>query len=149
MNVGEICNRSVVKTEPDCSIQEAVNLMRRYHVGDVVVVEEREMVTVPVGILTDRDIVIEVLANDLSLDAVSIGDVMTRNLLTVKESDGIPETVEAMRNRGYRRVPVINNLGALTGILSLDDILEVLAEQMSNVAGLILREQQQEESLRH
>jgi len=149
MNIGNLCNRSVVTTSPECSIQEAVSLMRRYHVGDVVVIESRNNVTVPVGILTDRDVVIEVLANELTLDAVTVGDVMAQELLTAREEDGIPETIEEMRHKGFRRVPVVAEDGALVGILALDDILELLAEQLSNIAGLIQREQQQEERLHH
>ena len=149
MNVGSLCSRAVVTIEPACSVQEASMLMRRYHVGDVVAVEEYEGEKRPVGILTDRDIVIEVLANDLRPEDVTVGDVMGQNLLVAKEVDGIPETVSEMRHRGYRRVPVVNNNGVLVGILAVDDILELLAEQMSNIAGLILHEREQEERLHH
>lgn len=149
MNVGTLCSRSVVTIDPNCSILEAANLMRRYHVGDVIAIELRNGTDVPIGILTDRDIVIDVLANDLAPEDVTVGDVMGQNILLAKEIDGIPETLEEMRGRGYRRVPVVNNEGALVGILAVDDILELMSEQMSSIVGLILKEQSQEERLHH
>ncbi len=149
MIVGEICSRETVTVDADSSLMEAIQLMRQYHVGDVIVVENRGDYWYPVGILTDRDIVIEVLAKEVALDSVTVGDVMASQLLTVTDDEAIEDAVATMRSKGYRRVPVVNRDGVLEGILSLDDILELMAEQMANIAGLIHHEQEQEARLRH
>ncbi len=144
MSAGEYCNREVVvvsKTEP---VQEAITLMRTHHVGDVVVVEQREQGAVPVGILTDRDIVLEILAEDVDLTAVTIGDVMSYELVTVTESTTLIDTIKLMRQKGVRRIPVVDDTGCLQGLLSVDDLLELLAEQLNDIVVLIGREQNSE-----
>jgi CBS domain-containing protein len=148
MSVSELCNREVViinRTEP---IREAVRLMRKHHVGDVVVVEAVQGHRRPIGILTDRDIVVELLAAGVDLDAVAAGDAMSFELLTARESDDLLETLARMRERGVRRAPVVNDVGVLVGILALDDIIEVIAEQLVSVAGLIGCERNREQRLR-
>ncbi len=148
MSAGEYCNREVVvvsKTEP---VQEAITLMRTHHVGDVVVVEQREQGAVPVGILTDRDIVLEILAEDVDLTAVTIGDVMSYELVTVTESTALIDTIKLMRQKGVRRIPVVDDTGCLQGLLSVDDLLELLAEQLNDIVVLIGREQNSESQRR-
>lgn len=144
MNAGEICNRDVVIINRDNTILEAAKLMREYHVGDVVVVEERQGVQSPVGILTDRDIVIEILGQDLEPAEVQVGDAMSFELLTATEEDEILETVKRMRSKGVRRIPVVNQRGSLEGIITVDDLVDLLAEQMADLAALITTEQRQE-----
>ena len=141
MNVGEVCTREVVIIKSSDSILEAAKLMRKYHVGDVVVVEDRNDKRFPVGILTDRDIVIEILAKDLDPDTIGIGDAMSFELLTVVEEDGIMDTLKRMREKGVRRIPVVNQEGSLEGILRVDDLIDLLAEQMNDIVGLITYEQ--------
>lgn len=148
MSIDELCNREVVVVERDEPVREAVRLMRRHHIGDVIVVEMREGHRRPVGILTDRDIVIELLAAALDLDAVSIGDAMSFDLVTVRESDDLLETIARMRERGVRRVPVVDDAGGLVGILAVDDILELVAEQLSGLVSLISRERTREQQRR-
>ena len=140
MTAGEYCNREVVIVEQSESIGEAIRLMRAHHVGDVVVVSKTNGSPVPVGILTDRDIVLEILAEGVDLDAVNIGDVMSFELTTVGAGASLLDTVRVMRENGVRRVPVVDPEGALVGILTLDDALEVIAEQMTDIIGLIARE---------
>jgi CBS domain-containing protein len=101
-----------------------------------------------VGILTDRDIVIELIAREVELDKIIIGDVMTRNLLTARESDSLSTVLSQMRGRGVRRVPVVNEQGGLEGIFSLDDLLELLAEQMHDFVAVLRKEANQEQRLR-
>jgi CBS domain-containing protein len=141
MNVGEVCTREVIIIQSSDSILEAAKLMRKYHVGDVVVVEDRNDKRFPVGILTDRDIVIEILAKDLDPDTIGIGDAMSFELLTVVEEDGIMDTLKLMREKGVRRIPVVNQEGSLEGILRVDDLIDLLAEQMNDIVGLITYEQ--------
>ena len=148
MNVGEICSREVVVMDGAESLREAVRLMRENHVGDVVITESRAGKTLPVGILTDRDILIEVVAKDVPLDSLGVSDVMSSELLTVTESETEAEALAAMRRKGVRRAPVVDASGALVGIVSIDDVIEVLAEQLGDIAALIGREQQQERERR-
>lgn len=136
MFVGEMCNRQVVICGPDDSIQNAAELMRDNHVGDVIVVEHKEGKHYPIGILTDRDIVIEVLAEGVNLSDIAVKDVMSSELISVKEDDFIIETIEKMRDKGVRRVPVVNQEDGLEGILAVDDTIELVAELLSNLVGL-------------
>lgn len=140
MFVGEICNRQVVICGRDDSIQNAAELMRDNHVGDVIVVEHKEGKHFPIGILTDRDIVIEVLAEGVNLNDIAVNDVMSSELISVKEDDYIIETIEQMRDRGIRRVPVVNQEGSLEGILAVDDAIELVAELLSNLVKLFKHE---------
>jgi len=144
MNIGEICNRDTVFTTKDGSISQAAQLMREHHVGDLVVVEEKAGRRTPVGILTDRDLVIEILAKDVDMSAVTVGDVMSSELLTARESDGLYETLQRMRSKGVRRVPVVDSGGALAGIVSADDLLDLLAGELTALACLLSREQAHE-----
>ena len=134
MSTGEFCTREVVITEKDSSILDVAQLMRTYHVGDVVVVEHRGEQAVPVGIITDRDIVVEVIAQEVDLNAVTVGDVMSYDLLSVREDEGIWEVLLQMCDRGVRRIPVVNEAGGLEGILALDDMIELLAEELTLLA---------------
>jgi len=144
MSIGEVCNREVIVVQRDEAIMDAVQLMRQYHVGDVVIVEERQGERLPVGILTDRDIVVELLAQQVDLDAVSVGDAMSYELLTLNEEAELLDALKQMRARGVRRAPVVSSRGALIGIITLDDLLELLMEQVADLVGLVSRERRME-----
>lgn len=144
MSVGELCNREVIVVNRDEPIREAVRLMRAHHVGDVIVVETKDGHRRPVGVLTDRDVVIELLAADIDIDTVAVGDAMSFELVTAREDDELVDTVARMREYGVRRMPVVDDRGALVGILAVDDIIEIVAEEVSSLAGLIRREREQE-----
>lgn len=148
MLVGEYCNRDVVIVDKACSVREAARLMRTQHVGDLIVVEERDGKRIPVGIVTDRDIVLEVIAKDVDLNAVAIGDVMSFELTTASEDDEVLETVKLMRAKGVRRAPVVDKQDALVGILAVDDLIELLQEFVTDIGGLIVREQKREQRKR-
>jgi len=144
VKTGEFCNREVVIASREMTVLEAAKVMRQYHVGNVVVVEEREDRPVPVGIFTDRDIVVELLAKDIAPALFSIGDVMTFELTTAWEGEDIIDTVKKMKLKGIRRIPVVDEKGFLTGILALEDLIELIAEQLSDLVGLCRRGQKQE-----
>jgi CBS domain-containing protein len=148
MSIGEICNREVIIINKGSTIMEAAKLMRQHHVGTLVVVDKDKDKTIPVGILTDRDIIIEVIAEDVALNSVIVGDVMSYELITAREVDGIWDTMQRMRGKGIRRVPVVNNAGELTGILAVDDLLEILAEELADLSKLIKREFHHEKEIR-
>ena len=144
MSVGEVCNREVVVVEQGADAGEASRLMRDFHVGDLVVVERRGEMNVPLGIVTDRDLVIEVLAQDVDPASVSVKDLMVRPLETANEEDAILDTLQHMREKGLRRLPVVNSSGGLVGILTVDDIIDLLAEELTDVVALGVRQRQKE-----
>ncbi len=148
MRVGEVCNREVVVIGREATLLEAAKLMRNQHVGTVVVVEEQDGHPIPVGILTDRDMVIALVAEEVPLNAVSVGDVMSFELIIARESDDLFATVEHMRERGIRRLPVVAENGGLVGILAVDDVLELLAEQFNALVRLVACERRLEEQQR-
>ena len=144
MPIGEFCNREVVFATRETSIPEAAQLMRKFHVGDLVVVDEIDGKRVPVGIVTDRDIVVEIVSQSLDFNAFSVGDIMSPQLISVQEKEGVFETIRLMRAKGIRRIPVVNQEGGLEGIVSADDILDLLAEEMTELARVVPREQERE-----
>ncbi len=149
MKAGEICQRQVVTTTRDASLPAAARLMRQHHVGCLVVIETTGGQSRPVGVLTDRDLVVEVIANEVPLNTVTVGDVMTFALLKVCESDSILEVAQRMRYRGVRRVPVITESTCeLVGIIAMDDILRLLSEELSLLSSITAREAEQEHTKR-
>ena len=130
MKVGTICSKLVITVKRSDEVNTAARRMRDAHVGYLVVVEtdpSASWVRV-VGVLTDRDLVVMLLARDVSPNAVSVGDVMTANPVTVLESDSVETALRKMRESGVRRLPVISQKGnELVGIISTDDILKVIA----------------------
>ena len=148
MPIGEFCNREVVFAMRKTTIPEAAQLMRQHHMGDLVVVDVVDGRGVPVGIVTDRDIVVEIIAKSLDFDDFTVGDIMSPQLASVRESASVFETIALMRNKGIRRIPVIDREGGLEGIISADDILDLLAEEMTELAKVSPREQSREAHLR-
>jgi len=148
MAIGEICNREVVIVAREAPVSEAARLMRQYHVGDLVVVDELAGLRRPVGIVTDRDIVIEVVAMEVAPETLRVGDIMSAELATVRETEGVYETIRYMRDKGIRRLPVVDRDGWLQGIVTLDDLLILLAEEMGEMARLIGREMDREQASR-
>jgi CBS domain-containing protein len=148
MTVNAICDHNVATIELDEDIVTAATRMREAHVGDLIVVEHRGGRTVPVGIITDRDIVVAVVAKRVDPAAVKVGDAMSAHLLTVNEDNGIEFALREMRRVGVRRVPVVGENRELVGILSIDDVIDHLAVQLGHIAGLIRLEQSVEAGTR-
>ena len=140
MNVGKVCNHEAIFTPTDSSLADVAGLMRKYHVGTVIIVEKRNGRTLPVGIVTDRDLAVKVLAEGIDADTVSLPDLMSRNPLIVAEDDDLNSVLNAMRDRGVRRVPVVDGDGDLTGVLSVDDLLWELSRTLDNIVSLVVRQ---------
>lgn len=149
MAIGEICNREVVIVQRDTTVQEAAQLMRTHHVGALVVVREVSGRRHPVGVITDRDLVVEVMAPELDASVITAGDIMLPKPATVLETTGVFETIQLMRDKAVRRVPVVDEHGALIGIVALDDLLSLLTEELSELSSLVSREQKREMESRH
>ncbi len=148
MPVGEICNREVVFTPRNTPVIDAAKLMRRRHVGTLVVVDQADGRPAPAGIVTDRDLAIGVLAAEVDPSTLSVGDVMGGELITAGETMGIFEVIQLMRYKGVRRIPVVDGKGGLVGIVASDDLLRILGEEITELAKVISREQQRERRIR-
>lgn len=148
MTIGSICNREVITVLADATVQHVATLMRQYHVGDVVVIENavknHKNKTVPIGIVTDRDLVVEVVATELDCKVMTAGDIMLKNLTVVKENVGIFEAMTLMSGKGIRRLPVVDDSGNLQGIVTLDDLLLLLAKELGALSKLVANEQKNE-----
>lgn len=144
MTVGEICNREVIVIQRDETILEAAKLMRQFHVGAVIVVDKQNNRQVPVGIVTDRDLVVEILATELDETVITVGDIMAPEIFSVQENTAIHEAIDFMRRKTIRRLPIVDETGELVGILTLDDALQLLSEQLLDLAKLVRYEQKKE-----
>jgi CBS domain-containing protein len=148
MTVGKFCNREVIVARKDSSIIDVAKLMRKHHVGDIVIIDDNGDHPKPIGIITDRDIVMELIACDVPIDDVLVGDVMSFELITAEEQDSIWDVMNLMRSKGIRRIPVVNKNGNLSGILTVDDLHELLGEELNLLAKVPLREQIHERETR-
>lgn len=148
MTVNTVCNHNVATIDAEDGIVDAAVRMREEHVGDLIVVARRGTVHVPVGILTDRDIVVAVVAKRVSPDKVTVGEAMSSNLLTVRKDDALETALREMRQHGVRRAPVIGSGGELVGVITVDDIIQHLAVQFGRLADLIRQEQNAEARVR-
>lgn len=148
MRIAEICTLQTVHCKRDLTVQQAALLMRNHHVGDLVVVEQPNGEMVPVGIITDRDIVVSVIALGLDPASLLVGDIMSEELMTATEDEDVYETIDRMRFKGIRRVPVVNSLGGLSGIVSIDDLVEFLADEMGELARISTRQQAHEREIK-
>jgi CBS domain-containing protein len=148
MHIGEICTVETIYCKRDETVQGAALLMRKHHVGDLIVIDQPDGERIPVGIVTDRDIVVSVIALGLDPASLLVGDIMSDDLLVTSEQDDVYATIERMRFRGIRRVPVVNSAGGLTGIVSADDLLEFLAEEMGELSRISSHQQAHEKRAR-
>jgi CBS domain-containing protein len=150
MNVGQICQRNVVTIRPFDELLAAAQLMREKHIGYLVVVEPalEDGTFKPVGVITDRDLVVGVLARGADPRLLSVGDLMTREPVVAQEDWSIAEALQEMRRIGVRRLPIVGMHEQLIGVLSLDDVLDTLASELQSVAGSIRSELLVEHALR-
>lgn len=137
MLAGDVCNRVVVIAERALSLVQAAQLMRERHVGCLVVVDETGEGRLPVGMLTDRDIVTAVVARELDAAQLTVGDVMSHELTSVLEDESIKDMLTTMRRKGIRRLPVVTPRGMLAGLVTLDDLLSLMAEHLREMAAVV------------
>src|SRR5512146_1421320 len=147
MLLKELCTPDVVSCTPDSTALHAARLMRQHHVGDVVVVEDTEDQS-PIGVVTDRDIVVEVLGKELDPATVTLRQIMRTPAVLASTSEDIAQAVERMKFHGVRRIPVVDESSRLAGILCLDDLLKRLAGDAAGLAEVIAREQDREHRTR-
>ena len=143
MATGEICSRDVVFVARNETCAQAARLMREHHVGSLVVVQDNGR-RIPVGMLTDRDLAVGVMALGLDPEKTLVEAAMRPDIVLVREDEGIGRAIALMRNRGVRRLPVVDEAGALIGILAADDLIELFAEEMSGLAGMVAKSPRRE-----
>jgi CBS domain-containing protein len=150
MNVGTLCRRKTVTAKPFDDLATVSQLMRSEHVGCVIVVEPavRESAFKPVGVVTDRDIVVSVVAKGVDPKALQVSDVMTREPVVAFEEESVGAALRKMRKIGVRRLPVVGNQEELVGVIALDDIIDQLVGELEDAAGSIRSEQLIEHALR-
>lgn len=149
MTIGEICSREVVVCTRPTSIEAAADLMRRHHVGDLVVVDERPNGRrMPVGIVTDRDIAVGIVAKGMNPEGIAVAELMAPEIVVGQESDSVLDTVARMRAHGIRRLPIVDAEGILVGIVSADDLLDLFAEELTALARLVAQGQRRELAIR-
>lgn len=144
MKVGDYCKRAVVSIMSGTDIVAAAKLMRERHVGFLIVTQEGDELRRPVGVLTDRDVVLQVIAREVDPHSVLTEDVMTRKPLIANESDELSDVLQAMQLSGFRRVPVVDTRGALSGIFAIDDAVDLVTGLLCNISGSIKSGQRQE-----
>lgn len=148
MTAGELCYRTVYIVRADESVLEAARLMKKYHVGCLVVVEEHDGDRVPVAVVTDRDLVVKGLAESPGeMTTMQVREVMSAGLVTARESERMYDVRKKMRARGVRRIPVVNAEDRLQGIIAFDDLVDWMAQELTDLAQLVSREQQKEADL--
>ena len=148
MLLKDLCTPDVVSSAPDRSALHAARLMRERHVGDVVVVEDTEAGESPIGLVTDRDIVVEVLGRELDPARVTLRQIMKTPAVIANTSEDALQAIERMKAHGVRRMPVVDGSSRLVGILCLDDLLKRLAADAASLAEVIAREQDREHRTR-
>jgi CBS domain-containing protein len=138
MAIAEICSREVVFVGRDESCAQAARLMREHHVGSLVVVAQDDAQRrIPVGMLTDRDLAVGVMALGLDAEKTIVEAAMRPGVALVRESEGIGRAIALMRAQGVRRLPVVDASGALVGVLAADDLIELLGEEMAGLGALV------------
>jgi len=137
MTIAAICRPEVITIDASASLRDAASLMRAHHIGALVVTVDATVVEQAAGVITDRDLAIEILARDLNPTDVKVGQLASRHLASVPSTAGIAETVAVMQATGVRRLLVTGNERQLTGLVSADDLLGALAVQLGVLANAL------------
>jgi CBS domain-containing protein len=138
ITVEQVCVHDVVSIEHDMQLVHCAKIMHDAQVGSLIVTEGRDGITVPVGILTDRDIAVKVVAFSLDPDVFTARDIMAQPLITAQPEEHLRPVLGRMRQNGVHRIPVVSNNGALVGILAVDDIWENLLEDVDSLERILL-----------
>lgn len=148
MKVGATCRRSPIAIASIESITAAAQLMREQHVGFLVVYQLGDDLRRPIGVLTDRDIIVGVIAKKVDPEALRVDDLMTRQPLVANDNEDLSDVLQAMRLAGIRRVPVVDARGALVGVVSIDDVFDIITGFMCDITGAVQNEQRMERRAR-
>ena len=149
MRAGDFCHRDVVVASADELVTEVARRMRAHHVGSVVVVEHLLGERIPVGVITDRDIVVELVALDAPhLEHAVVRDLLLGKVVTAHQDEDLDDAISRMRAHGVRRLPIVTERGSLLGIICVDDLVDQIAEQVSRLAALLSDQRDRERQSR-
>jgi len=137
MKIRDFCSRVVVVAESGTNLREAARMMREHVVGSLIVIDQRGGATRPVGIITDRDILIAVVAQGIDPESLTVKDAMSPELAVLDADAGVFEAAETMAEFGARRLPVVCKDGKLMGIVTLDDVLRVISTELGYLSATI------------
>lgn len=140
MNLSDFCHRDIATIDRDSGVVHAALQMREQHVGSLIIVDRDGEDLRPVGILTDRDLAIEALTSTTTAQQLHVSDIMSDCPATALVDDDALATLHRMRTLGIRRMPIVDHRGSLKGIIAVDDLLQLLAASLGDVAALIVRE---------
>jgi len=126
----DIINRQVFTISAFEPVSEAAYLMRNEDIGALIVVDKDNK---PIGIITDRDLVVSVIAERINPAEVSVEDIMTKDPITVDENTDLYDILRTLPEHSVRRLPVTQN-GKLSGIVSIDDLIVIVATELANLA---------------
>ena len=147
MLLKDVCTLEVVCCGTQTRAVEAAQLMRHKHVGDVVVVDDPDE-RVPLGVVTDRDLVVDVLGNGLDPATTTLASIMHKPVVIANEDEDTATVIERMRTHGVRRVPVVNRHGTAVGIITLNDLLRVFVNEADALLQIMSKGQSHEQRLR-
>ena len=133
----DFATATVVVAEPDTTALIAAQLMRKHHVGALVVVDAQEK-SRPVGIVTDRDLVLALMAEGLDADVFTVGDIMSAQLVLASPDMDAMDAVQLMRNQRLRRLVLVDDVGRLVGIVTMEDVLELLTRELAALAAGVI-----------
>ncbi|MBX0296249.1 CBS domain-containing protein [Haloarcula nitratireducens] len=133
MTIQSLTRRRVVTVTPETPIDETARKMRDAGVGSTVVVEDDR----PVGIVTDRDLALDVVGTGTDPRETTAGDVMVRKLVTVATDANVLDALDRLLAAKVRRLPVVRDDGTLAGIVTMDDFLVLLAAEFRNLAAVV------------
>lgn len=145
MDLRKIGKRKVATVYRDTSVGDAARFMRESHLGDVVVIDRSEGKIIPIGILTDRDIVMSTTALRISPFDFRVEDVMTKSLVTARSDDTLNHVISLMREHGVKRIPLVNESGELDAIVAIEDVIRLLSEELYALSQVYERQQSLEE----
>jgi len=148
MLLNEICTPDVVFCGADSTALAAARLMRERHVGDVVIVDEPNGDQTPIGVVTDRDIVVEVIAKEQNPAQVTVREIMRTPVVVAHATEDVSEAVQRMKAHGVRRIPVMGEFQRLVGILCLDDLLKQFVTEAGALVDIVSQEQSREHRTR-
>lgn len=148
LSIAELFERNPIWLRTSATLLEAAQLMARNHIGDIIVIKEQNDRLVPVGMLTDRDLVVKGVAHRIAAETVRVSDLMTLEVITAKESASLSEVMHLMSDNGVSRLPIVAENGSLVGILTSKRLFQYLAQGLCELS-MLSRQQLEREEGRH
>lgn len=134
MSLKKFCNKNVITIQSDADIKSAAALMNEHNIGCLVVIDKQQ---IPCGMLTDRDIVTRLFKDNIEMGSLKVNEVMSRDLLTVKEEQRSWDAIQVMKEKGVRRAPIVDAQGKLCGMVTVDDLLVRAADKLHNLSAIV------------